>query len=45
MAVLGRRVGQQVTWEVPGGVRRLRVDDVLSQPEREGKDIAMTAFT
>jgi regulator of nucleoside diphosphate kinase len=40
MAVLGRRVGQQVTWQVPAGLRRLRVDSVLYQPEREGRDIA-----
>jgi regulator of nucleoside diphosphate kinase len=45
MAVLGRRMGEQVTWQVPGGVRHLRVDDVLAQPEREGKDIALTAIT
>lgn len=40
MAVLGRRVGQLVTWQVPAGLRRLRVDSVLYQPEREGRDIA-----
>jgi regulator of nucleoside diphosphate kinase len=40
MAVLGRRVGEQVTWEVPGGLRRLLVDRILYQPEREGKDVA-----
>jgi len=40
MAVLGRSVGQQVTWPVPAGLRRLRVDSVLYQPEREGRDIA-----
>jgi len=40
MAVLGRKVGDEITWQVPSGVRRLRVDDVLYQPERDGKDIA-----
>ena len=40
MAVLGRRVGEAVAWETPGGVRRLRLDRVLYQPEREGKDVA-----
>lgn len=40
MAVLGRRAGETVAWETPGGVRRLRLDRVLYQPEREGKDVA-----
>jgi regulator of nucleoside diphosphate kinase len=40
MATLGREVGAHVTWHTPGGVRRLRVDRVLYQPEREGKDVA-----
>ena len=40
MAVLGRRVGDHVNWRTPGGLRRLRVDRVLYQPEREGKDLA-----
>jgi len=40
MAVLGRRSGDHVTWETPGGRRRLRVDRVLYQPEREGRDVA-----
>jgi regulator of nucleoside diphosphate kinase len=39
MAVLGRRKGDQVAWETPGGLRRLQVDRVLYQPEREGKDV------
>lgn len=33
MALLGCRVGQQIEWPVPGGVRRLRVEKVLFQPE------------
>jgi regulator of nucleoside diphosphate kinase len=40
MAVLGRSVGEEVEWQVPAGYRRLRVDSVLYQPEREGRDIA-----
>jgi regulator of nucleoside diphosphate kinase len=40
MAVLGRRVGEAVAWETPGGQRRLRLDHVVYQPEREGKDVA-----
>jgi regulator of nucleoside diphosphate kinase len=38
MAVLGRREGDQITCQTPGGLRRLRVDRVLYQPEREGVD-------
>jgi regulator of nucleoside diphosphate kinase len=40
MAVLGRRRGDRVTWQMPGGRRRLLVESVLFQPEREGKDVA-----
>jgi regulator of nucleoside diphosphate kinase len=39
MAVLGRAEGDHVSWETPGGMRRLRVDQVLYQPEREGVDV------
>ena len=39
MAVLGRHVGEHISWPVPGGVRHLRIDAVLYQPEREGSDI------
>jgi regulator of nucleoside diphosphate kinase len=39
MAVLGRRVGEEITWSVPAGARRLRVEQVLYQPERDGKDL------
>lgn len=35
-AILGCRVGDVVRWRVPGGWRRLRVEEVLYQPEREG---------
>ena len=33
-AILGYRVGDEVSWQVPAGWRRLRVDEVLFQPER-----------
>jgi regulator of nucleoside diphosphate kinase len=32
-ALLGFRVGDEIEWEVPRGVRRLRIDAVLFQPE------------
>jgi regulator of nucleoside diphosphate kinase len=34
-AILGYRVGDVVTWRVPSGPRRLQVEEVLYQPERE----------
>ncbi len=43
MAVLGRRVGDHVTWQAPGGPRSLRVDHLLYQPEREGVDIGSSS--
>jgi len=35
-AILGYQVGDVVRWRVPAGVRRLRVEEVLFQPERVG---------
>ena len=35
-AMLGYRVGDIVEWPVPGGVSRLRVKEVLYQPEANG---------
>lgn len=35
-AMLGYRVGDEFEWEVPAGVRRLRVSKVLYQPEAAG---------
>lgn len=35
-AILGYHVGDVVRWRVPAGDRRLRVDEVLFQPERVG---------
>jgi regulator of nucleoside diphosphate kinase len=34
-AILGYRVGDELRWRVPEGWRRLRVEQVLYQPERE----------
>jgi regulator of nucleoside diphosphate kinase len=35
-ALLGYRVGDEIQWAVPGGTRRLRVEEVLYQPEAAG---------
>jgi regulator of nucleoside diphosphate kinase len=35
-AILGYRVGDVIEWRVPGGMRRLRVEEVLYQPEAAG---------
>ncbi len=35
-AILGYRLGDVVHWRVPSGRRRLRIEEVLYQPEREG---------
>jgi regulator of nucleoside diphosphate kinase len=35
-ALLGYRVGDTVEWPVPGGIRRLRIDALLYQPESAG---------
>jgi regulator of nucleoside diphosphate kinase len=36
-AILGYRVGDTIEWDVPSGVRRLKVEDVLYQPEASGQ--------
>lgn len=36
-AVLGYRLGDTIRWEVPGGMRRLKVEGVLFQPEAAGR--------
>ncbi len=36
-AILGQRRGDELRWRVPSGVRRLRVQRITSQPEREGR--------
>lgn len=35
-AMLGYKVGDVFEWEVPAGIRRLRVDQILYQPEAAG---------
>ena len=35
-ALLGHRVGDTVEWRGPGGLRRLKVESVLYQPEAAG---------
>jgi regulator of nucleoside diphosphate kinase len=35
-AILGYRAGDTVEWQVPAGVRRLKIEDVLYQPEASG---------
>ena len=35
-ALLGYRVGDVVNWHVPRGVRRLRIDEIVYQPEAAG---------
>lgn len=35
-ALLGYRAGETVEWKVPGGVRRLKIERVLYQPEAAG---------
>ena len=35
-AILGYRVGDTVEWCVPGGIRKLRIEEILYQPEAAG---------
>jgi regulator of nucleoside diphosphate kinase len=35
-AMIGYRVGDTIEWEVPAGLRRLKVQEVLYQPEASG---------
>ncbi len=35
-AIIGNRVGDTIEWQVPAGLRRLKVEAVLYQPERAG---------
>lgn len=34
-AILGYQIGDEVTWRVPAGWRRLRIEQILYQPERQ----------
>ena len=35
-ALIGYRVGDTVTWEVPNGTRRLKIEEIIYQPEAAG---------
>ena len=35
-ALLGYKVGDSVKWKVPGGMRKLKIKEILYQPESEG---------
>ncbi|MEQ9411785.1 MAG: nucleoside diphosphate kinase regulator [Fuerstiella sp.] len=35
-AILGYRIGDVITWQVPAGARELMIEELLYQPEREG---------
>ena len=35
-AMIGYRVGDIIEWEVPSGLRRLKVEEILYQPEASG---------
>ena len=35
-ALIGYGVGDTIEWKVPGGLKRLRVEEVVYQPERAG---------
>lgn len=37
-ALLGYREGDQIEWRMPGGVRRLRVEKILDQPEAKERE-------
>lgn len=36
-AMLGQRKGDRIAWPVPAGIRRLRIMDVVFQPEAAGQ--------
>jgi regulator of nucleoside diphosphate kinase len=42
-AVLGFRVGDEVRWGVPAGWRKLRIEQLIYQPERHDKESLMEA--
>jgi regulator of nucleoside diphosphate kinase len=37
-AMLGYRVGSRIEWQVPSGLRRIKVEEILYQPEAAGDD-------
>ena len=36
VAVIGYKLGDEISWEVPSGKRRIRIEEILYQPEAEG---------
>jgi len=38
-ALFGCRAGDVVEWKIPIGLRRLKIKEVLYQPEANGKDL------
>lgn len=39
-AILGYRKGDVIEWEMPRGIRRLKIKEILYQPEANHKDLA-----
>ena len=37
-ALIGYRVGDQISWKVPAGIRQLSVEEVMYQPEAAGDE-------
>ena len=35
-AILGYRVGDLVQWQVPSGLVRFKIEELINQPERDG---------
>jgi regulator of nucleoside diphosphate kinase len=38
-ALLGYREGDELDWRMPGGMRRLRVERILDQPEAKQRQV------
>ncbi|MDQ7818515.1 MAG: nucleoside diphosphate kinase regulator [Melioribacteraceae bacterium] len=36
VAVIGYKLGDIIEWDVPAGKRRIKIEEILYQPEREG---------
>ncbi len=39
-ALLGYRVGDIIEWKVPAGIAKLKVEEIIYQPEANGKDLS-----
>ena len=35
-ALIGYKIGDIIEWKVPGGLRKLKVEEILYQPEASG---------